>query len=250
MEEQTLKFLNKVFTLAVILVLGLLIFFISQMVYQFRSLDQLNINQVTVFGEGKVYAKPDIALVNLGVETTGATTADVISKNTEKINAVTQAIKDQGVEEKDIQTTNYNLSPLYNWTEAAGRIFQGYTLTQNLQVKIRDFAKVGEILRQAVAKGANLAGNLQFTIENPEQFRQEARAKAIEQAKQNAQNLASSSGIKLGKLINIYENYYPYAVYEEAIGLGGGFAEPAPAPVIEPGQNEISVTINLTYRIR
>lgn len=249
MEEQTLKFLNKALGIATILVLGILVFFVGQMFYQFRALDQQNMNQITVSGEGKVYAKPDIALVSLGVETTGLTTSDVISKNTAKMNAVIQAVKDSGVEQKDIQTTNYNLAPLYNWTEAAGRVFQGYTLTQNLQVKIRDFSKVGDILQQAVVKGANLTSNLQFTIEDPEQYKQEARQKAVEQAKEKADNLASASGITLGKLINVYENYvYPMYESAKAVGLGGGGV--VPSPTIEPGQNEISITVNLTYRVK
>ena len=252
MDEQTTKVFNKFTASFGLLVIGILVFFVGQMVFNFRQLDQQNMNQVTVSGEGKVYAKPDIALVNLGVETKGQTTAEVISKNTEKMNAVTQSVKDQGVEEKDIKTTNYNLAPLYNWTEGAGRVFQGYTLTQNLQVKIRDFTKVGEILKQAVAKGANLTSNLQFTIENPEQFKQEARAKAIEQAKQNAQNLAEVSGIALGRLVNVHESNFPMYELAKGIGYGGGGIEAmaAPAPSIQPGQSEISVTINLTYQVK
>lgn len=249
MEEQTTKFLNKVFMLAAVLVVGVLVFFVGQMILQSKLLDQQNQNQITVSGDGKVYAKPDIALVNLGVSTTGATTADVITKNTDKMNAVMKAVKDLGVEEKDIQTTNYSLNPLYNYTEAAGRIFQGYKLEQDLQIKIRDFTKVGDILQQAVAKGANLTSNLQFTIENPEQYREEARAKAITQAKINAQDLAKESGVSLGKLINVYENYNPYySEMNKVAGLGVA-PEAAPAPTIQPGQQEIDVTINLTYRV-
>jgi hypothetical protein len=243
---------NRFFMVIAILVIGVLVYFVGQMFYQQKMIDLQNTYQITVNGEGKVYAKPDIALVNLGVTIQGLTTQEVITKNTEKMNAVIKAVKETGVEDKDIQTTNYSLNPLYNYTEAAGRIFQGYTLDQNIQVKIRDFAKVGDILQKATAAGANLTGNLQFTIDNPEQFKQEARAKAIEQAKANAKNLADSSGIKLGKLINVYENYsYPIAYNDSAkLGMGGGIAESAPAPVIQPGQQEIQITINLTYQVR
>jgi len=252
MEEQTTKFLNKVFLLAAILIVGTLVFFVGQMVYHFKLVELQNNYQITVSGQGKVYAKPDIALASLGVTTEGSTTQDVISRNTEKMNAVIKAVKDLGVEDKDIQTTNYNLSPLYNYTEAAGRVFQGYTLEQNVQVKIRDFSKVGNVLQKATAAGANLVSNVQFTIDNPEQFKQEARAKAIEQAKSNAQNLAQVSGIKLGKLINVYENYvYPIYNSSKVMGLGGGAAvESAPAPTIQPGQQEIEITINLTYQVK
>jgi hypothetical protein len=250
-ESKQLDLSNRFFIIIAILVLGVLIYFVGQMMYQFQSLDQQSMNQITVTGEGKVYVKPDIALVSLGVKTTGLTTADVMKKNTEKMNEVIKSIKDNGVDEKDIQTTNYSLSPLYNYTEAAGRVFQGYTLDQNLDVKIRDFTKVGDILQWAVSSGANLTSNLQFTVENPEQYKQEARAKAIEQAKANAMDLVKVSGITLGKLVNIYENStYPMYNSTKAIGMGGGVMESAPAPVIQPGQTEIDITVNLTYRVK
>jgi uncharacterized protein YggE len=133
-----------------------------------------------------------------------------------------------------------------------GTTLTGYKLEQDVQVKIRDFTKIGDVLSQTTTVGANVVGDLQFTIDNPEQFKEQARAKAIAQAKTNAQNLAKESGIGLGKIINVYENYnYPmaYSVNAKA-GMGGGVAESAPAPVIQPGQQEIDVTINLTYQVR
>lgn len=250
MDEQTIKFLNKTFTLAAVLVVGVLVFFVGQMFYQSKLLDQQNSNQITVSGEGKVYAKPDVALISLGVTTTGPTVADVTKKNTDKMNAVIEAVKNLKIDEKDIQTTNYSLTPLYNWTEKLGNIFQGYTLSQNVQVKIRDFTKIGDVLSQATIKGANLVADLQFTIDNPEQFREQARAKAIEQAKANAQNLAKESGVRLGKLINVYENSNSYPVVYNAMGKGGGVAESAPVPTIQPGQQEIDITISLTYQVK
>jgi uncharacterized protein YggE len=248
--EQTTKFLNKVFILATILVLGVLVFFVGQMIYQVKSLDQQNANQVTVSGEGKVYAKPDVAIISLGVTTTGTTVAEVTKNNTDKMNAVIAAVKNLKIDEKDIQTTNYSLTPLYNYTEAAGRVFQGYTLNQNIQVKIRDFTKIGDVLSQATTNGANLVGDLQFVIDNPEQFREQARAKAIEQAKANVKNLAKESGIKLGKLINVYENNYsPSPIMYSAMGKGGAAPEAA-VPTVQPGQQEIDVTISLTYQVK
>jgi hypothetical protein len=251
MEQETIKFLNKIFKLFLVLVIGILIFLAWQMFYQSKNLDQLNMNQITVSGEAKVYAKPDIALVDLGVTTTAQTTEEAISKNTEKINAVIKAVKDLGIEEKDIQTTKYNLSPLYNYTQISGRIFQGYTLDQNVRVKIRDFSKVGETLQKATSAGANLTGNLVFTIDDVEALKNQARAEAIEKAKEQAENLAKESGIKLGKIVNIYENnYYPMYGNEKAMGLGGaGDVQMSVAPTIEPGQEEITVNINLVYRV-
>jgi len=236
--------------LLAVLVVGVLVFFVGQMILQNRAIDFQNQNQITVSGQGKIYAKPDIAIVNLGTKTSGLTVADVTKKNTEVMNAVIEAVKALKIEEKDIQTTNYSLLPNYNYTQYSGRIFEGYILEQSIQVKIRDFTKIGDVLGQTTAKGANLVGDLQFTIDNPEQFREQARAKAIEKAKANANNLAKESGIKLGKLVNVYENYNSYPMmYEKSAGMGGA-TDSAPAPTIEPGQQEINVTINLTYRVK
>jgi len=251
MEEQTTKFLGKVLTLSTILVLGVLIFFVGQMVYQFQYLDQQNMNQITVSGEGKVYAQPDIALVSLGVTSQAVTVADATKNNIEKMNAVIAGVKALGVDEKDIQTTNYNLTPVYSSYLRGGSTLNGYKLEQDIQVKIRDFTKISEILSQSTTNGANLVGDLQFTIDNPEQFKEQARQQAIEQAKAKAQSLEKDSGIVLGKIVNIYENYaYPmYDSVKTMSALGGGM-ESAPSPVIQPGQTEISVTINLSYRVK
>ncbi|MCX6718535.1 MAG: SIMPL domain-containing protein [Candidatus Staskawiczbacteria bacterium] len=251
MDEQIKKILDKSFMLAAILVVGILVFFVGQIVLQNKSADLQNQNQITVSGEGKVYAKPDVALISLGVTAQAVTVADVTKSGTDKMNAVIDAVKKLGVDEKDIQTTNYSLTPNYNYTQNAGRIFQGYTLEQDVQVKIRDFTKVGDILAKATSVGANLVGDLQFTIDNPEQFKEQARAKAIAQAKANAENLAKESGIGLGKIINIFENSYNSSpvMYSSAKAMGAGVMDSAPVPTVQPGQQEIDVTINLTYKI-
>ncbi len=265
MDDQILKFLNKAYLLAGILILGILVFFVGQIVLQNKQIDQQNQYQFTVSGQGKVYAKPDVALLNLGVKVDGNTVADVTKSGNDKMNAVVAAIKKMGVDDKDIQTTNYNLSPVYentivpmtysammpNIPVKSSSNLKGYSLEQDVQVKIRDFDKIGQIMSQATSIGANLISDLQFTIDNPEQFREQARAKAIAEAQENARNLAKESGIGLGKLINIYENYNPYPIYNKAMGMGGAVADSAPAaPTIQPGQQEIDVTINLTYQVK
>lgn len=261
MDEQTIKFLNKTFTLAAVLVVGVLVFFVGQIALQSRSLDQQNQNQITVSGVGKVYAKPDVALVSLGVTTQATTVADVTKNNTAQMNAVIQVLKDLKVDEKDIQTTNYSLTPVYNnlkYSQISGMMnlstqgntIVGYSLEQNIQVKIRDFAKIGDIISQATAKGSNAVGDLQFTIDKPEQLQQQARALAIADAKSNANNLSKESGIGLGKLINVNEGYSPSPIMYSAKAMGGGVAESAPAPTIQPGQQEIDVTVNLTYQVK
>ncbi|MCX6722813.1 MAG: SIMPL domain-containing protein [Candidatus Staskawiczbacteria bacterium] len=252
MEEKTINLLNKIYKLSAVLVVGILVFFVGQIILQNKSVDLQNVNQITVSGEGKIYAKPDVAIISVGVTTTATTVADVTKSNTEKMNAVIEVVKNLKIDEKDIQTTNYNLTPNYNYTQNADRVFQGYILEQNIQVKIRDFTKIGDVLSKTSEKGANLVGDLQFTIDNPEQFKEQARAKAIAQAKENAQNLAKESGIGLGKIINIYENSYNSSSirYDSAKAMGLGAPESVPVPTVQPGQQEIDITINLTYQVK
>ena len=263
MDEQLKVFIKRGQLMVGVLIAGVLVFFVGQMMYQSRALDIQNQNQITVSGEGKIYAKPDVALISLGVTVQGSTVADVTKKNTDKMNAVIAVVKALKVDEKDIQTTNYSLTPNYSsqtliysmpvlQSGNSTPTIIGYTLEQDMQVKIRDFTKIGDIISQATASGANLVGSLQFTIDNPEQFKDQARAVAIKQAKINAQNLTKESGIDLGKLINVYESSSPYPVMYNSVSkaMGAGAVDSAPVPTVQPGQQEIDVTINLTYQVR
>ena len=127
----------------------------------------------------------------------------------------------------------------------------GYEVTQSLEVKIRDMAKIGDILQGATDAGANQVGDLQLTVDKQDELKKQAREEAIKKAKARAQELASQLGIKLVRIVNFSEGvsvpyYYDYAL-KEAAGMGG---ETAPSPQIETGENKISVTVTITYEIR
>lgn len=249
-EIKKLEFSNRLFIVFLVLILGILGFFVASTVFKFRSIDYPR--EITVSAEGKVFAKPDIALVKLGITTEGWEIKTVVKENTEKMKAVLKEVKNLGIEEKDIQTTRYNLTPRYEWTKEGQRIFKGYVLEQEVRVKIRNFEKIGEIMEKATEKGANLIGDLSFTIDDPEVVREKAREEAIKRAKTKAEKIATQTGIKLKKLINVYEDYaYPVPTTEMmkdygGIG-GGGFTA---APEIQPGEQEVIVRINLVYRIK
>ncbi len=247
-ETKQLDLSNKVYKLVVAVIVLVALFYFGQLFYNFQTLPQNYPQEISVSGQGKIYAKPDVAVLVLGVEDKGAKISDIVKDNTDKMNKIIKDVKDSGVDEKDIQTTQYTITPEYNWTERGGRIFVGYVLTQQVTVKIRDFEKVGSILDKATTDGANAVGDLQFTIDSPEKVQAEARQKAIEQAKEKAKTLASQSGLKIVKLINVFEGgYYPQPIY--AKGMGGAESVSA-VPQIQPGQMEIDSTVTLTYRVR
>jgi len=208
-------------------------------------------NIITVSGTGEVYAKPDLALTTFSVVTEAKTVDAAMQDNTTKMNAVIASVKSQGVEDKDLKTTNFNISPRYEWDEEwRNRTLVGYDVTQSLQVKMRDLTKIGGIVQGATTAGANEVGDLQFTIDNEDTLREEARGKAIEEAKAKAKTLASQLNIRLVRIISFSENgvmpiYYPMpAKSTEASGIGGG------VPDIQTGENKISVTVILTYQIK
>src|SRR3989338_9184024 len=137
-----------------------------------RSLDQLT---VSVSGEGKVFAAPDIAELNFGVQTGRKKTAkEAMETLAERMTAVIDAVKSAGVEEKDIATQYLSLSPSYDWDEGQ-RIDRGFEASQNLNVKIRNLDEISSVLSSAALAGANQVGNVNFTIDDPEELRAQAR---------------------------------------------------------------------------
>lgn len=214
-------------------------------------------NTITVSDTGEVYAKPDLAITSFSVVTEAKTVAEALSENTTKMNAVINAIKNLGVEEKDLKTINFNISPHYDYTDRSAvypyyegtRVLAGYDVTQTLQVKIRDLTKVGDIIQAAVDNGSNDASDLQFTIDKEEELTKQAREQAINNTKTKAEELASELGVKLVRITSFSENNYaPYYYGLEkasSVGMGGGDV----APQIETGENKIQVTVYITYEI-
>ena len=211
-------------------------------------------NQFSVSATGRVFAKPDIANLIVGVKTEAKFTAALaVKENTAKMNEIIKALKDIGIEEKDIQTTNYNLSPVYDWTDKTGQRLKGYEVNQNINIKIRDLDKIGDAIAKTTEKGANQIGNISFTIDDEFALRNEARAEAIKKAKEKAESIVGATGIKLGKIVNVYENqvYYPSAINysnkEMSLGIGGGAV---PAPDIQAGENEVVVEATVVWEVR
>jgi len=212
-------------------------------------------NTITVSDKGEVYAKPDLAITTFSVVIEKKTVAEAMKENAKKMNAVIDSVKEQGVEDKDLKTVNFNIYPRYEWYDTiqfypqGKRVLVGYEVQQSLEVKIRDMEKIGDIIQGATDAGANQVGDLQFTIDNQDEFKKQARGQAIEKAKNKAEELASQLGVKLVRITNFSESgVIPYYYgFEKAVGMGGG--EEAPAPEIETGENKIEVNVTITYEI-
>ena len=208
-------------------------------------------NTISFSGEGKVFAKPDIGLIRIVVFSEAASSQEAEKINVPKSKAMVNFLKKQGVDEKDIKTTEYQITPQYSYPEGAPPKIKNYQAYQELEVKIRKIDQTSTIIDGVVGAGANKVTDLRFTIDDPEKLQTEARAKAIENAKEKAEELEDQLGINLGKIINFSENTggYPGPYYLEAKdfgqgGVGGG------VPEIPTGDNEIVVNVTITYQIK
>lgn len=235
--------------------------------YYSKSIEPSSFRSFSVSAEGKATAVPDIAQFTFSVITQGGKNlSELQAENTEKTNRVIEFIKNNSVDSKDIKTQTYNIEPRYQYFSCPSNAVSsitprpcpppeivGYTITQNVLVKVRDFAKAGDILSGAVSSGANSVSQINFTIDDPTKIENEARADAIQKAKEKAKFVAKEGDFQIGRLLFIDEGgYMPYyygATKEMSLGMGGD-SMTVPTPTIEPGTQEIKVNIILRYEIR
>lgn len=207
-----------------------------------------------VDGSGVVYAKADIANISVGLQTeTMKTAAEATNESVEKMNNIVASIKDLGIEDKDIKTSNYSLSPVYNWTDNKGRELDGYQVYQSLDIKVRNLEIIGDIISETTKQGANQIGSINFTIDDEYELKNQARELAIAKAKEKAELIASQTGMKLGEIKNLYEssyipNYSNYSNAKMEMSMDDGFALSSPS--IETGQNEIRVEVTISYEVK
>jgi len=245
---------NKLFTVVVVLVmLGLLTVLGTIVVknlksYQYIGKPTAERDTISISGQGKVTGIPDIATIEVGLMTEKPDVASAQKENTLKMNRLIKKLKELGVEEKDIQTSYYNIYPQYDWPEGK-QVLRGYQVNQGVSTKIRNLSKVGDILAAAGEGGANQVSGLSFNIDDPEKLRQEARIKALQNAKEKAEALAVVAGVELGKIVSFSEySEAPSYTYKAMEGLGGGGE--APAPTVEKGSMDIVVNVTISYEIK
>lgn len=206
---------------------------------------------ISASAEGKATVTPDIAEVSFSVLSKGVNPQALSQTNTEKMNAVLASIKSQGIEDKDIKTTGYNLNPDYRWDEQTERNFiTGYTLTQTVNVKVRDLSKVASLVGGLTPLGVNQIGGINFRVENSDAALKTAREEAIQKARVKAEEMARAAGTRLGRLVTMNEYASPIApYYSRDFGMGGMAEVKNIAPNIQPGSEELSVGVSVTYEL-
>ena len=200
--------------------------------------------QVSVAGHGEVKGRPDTATVQIGVESEATTAKEALAQNTAQAQAIQQKLKDLGVAEKDLQTSNFAVNPTYG---NDGRQITGYHVSNSVTVTIRNLDQAGALLDQVVQAGANSIYGISFSVEDPQKLLEQARQQAVANAKARATQLASAGGAAIGDVLVISENAnapvpLPMAARAEAA--------PSAAVPVQPGEQSFSVDVQVTYGLR
>ena len=205
---------------------------------------------IWVTGQGEVMAVPDIAELRLGVEARADTVSEAQTQASEAMHKVMEALKDNSVAAKDIQTQRFSIYPVTRWIKDRDEEeVTGYRVTNIVIAKIRKVDKAGIIIDAVTKAGGDFTRiqNISFSVDDPIPYYEEARGKAVKDAKNKATQLADSAGVKLGKPTYISEGaiYQPPRVDEFAKGV----PTPAPAPPISPGELKVTVSVQVAYEI-
>ena len=257
MQKQTSTWL---FILGWALILAIGIFFVGYFMFK-SSMAQSPYgiaNSITVNGEGKASVKPDMLVVNLSVSELAATTELAQTQSDEKMNKIKELLSGYAIPESNIKTTSVNVYPEYDRSDASWRKLLGYRAQNSLSISITG-ENFGEIWGKIVADvatiwGVNVDGTY-FDLKDKNAALAGARQKALDDAKVKAEQLAKASGRRLGKVLNITDNSYynmPWPIYYgKAEGMGGIAMDTATVSTpISPGETEVTVNVNVVYRIR
>ena len=204
-----------------------------------------NDNRIYVTGSATVTTTPDIAITQLGVQTYNTEVEPAVDENNQKAEAIIAALRAQGVEDRDMKTSYFSIYPQRDYNENTYEII-GYQVNNTISVTLRDLDAVGKTLQVAITAGANTISGLSFTLDDPEPFKDEARTKAIEDARRRAESMAEAAGIELGKVLSVSETSSGYYV-GRAESYDAGMAKNE-VPV-EPGELEVTIQVSMVFEI-
>jgi len=201
---------------------------------------------INVVGTGQVRGTPDVLDLTIGVSTRAKSAGEALSRNSDLSNKLNGVLRDAGVDEKDIQTSNLSISPIY---DDNGENVIAYGVSNTVEVKIRDLDKAGKIVDAAagVAGDEIVVNGLVFSFDDNSELVAQARTEAVKRAKSQAEQLAKAAGVELGDILTISEASAPEGPVLEAAPRQASTSDSATP--IEPGSQSLSVQVNMTFKI-
>lgn len=215
------------------------------------SAEEYNKSTIQVNGIGEITAKPDVAYINISVETSSMVAADAVKQNAEKTKNVIDKIKSV-IDKKDkVKTTNYSLSPVYEYNNTTKKQYlKEYRVVNEVLVETYNLDNVGKLIDSTTTLGANRISGPRFGIKNSDDLEREALVKAVEDAKRTAETVALASGTNIIKILRINPSYNSPIPYYDGGYKTRAFAaaETAPTP-IESGDLTITANVSIVYEI-
>jgi uncharacterized protein YggE len=204
---------------------------------------------ISVTGTGEAFGEPDIALITLGVQAQAADVATAREDAAATAQALIDSVKANGVAERDIQTTQFEIQPQYDFSQGRSPTIIGYEVTNVLSIRVRQIDNTGKVLDDATAAGGNrtVVRSVSFTIDDPTELRAEARSLALKEARAKADQLANDSGVSLGDVLSISESGGPVPLpvaADAVIAPRTGAGTP-----IETGELRIVINVSVRYNI-
>lgn len=205
---------------------------------------------LTVTGKGEVLAAPDVAYLNVSVETLAKSASQAVRQNAEKTDKVIKAIKAKLGEEDKVSTAGYNLSPVYEYNNQTNKSeFKGYRASNRITVEAHSLKDVGAIIDSTAEAGLNKIESLSFETSKRGEYRKKALEKAVNDAKATAETLARAAGVKITQILELSPSYdYPSPVYRD-YSFAKESAPAAPPTPIEPGEITVSASVNIVFEI-
>ena len=208
------------------------------------------VRTLSVSGNGQANLAPDIAYIYVGVHTENPTAAEAVADNTTQTQTVIQAIKDFGIDVKDIRTTNFSIYPQDKYDPQSGTPTgdKTYVVDNTVYVTVRKLDQLGDLLDTVVKAGANTVNSVQFDVADKAEALKQARADAVKDAEAQAKSLAEAASLSLGEIQSI--SFLDSQPIFDGKGGGGAMAAEAAAVPIQPGQLTFTVTVNISYALK
>jgi uncharacterized protein YggE len=205
---------------------------------------------ISVTGEASISVPPDRAEIDAGVTSDAKTAREASEANNAAMGKVIAALKTSGIDEKDVQTSHISLQPQYSSSlssRSGPAAVVGYRASNRVAIHLKDVAKVAGVIDTLVSAGANDIGNINFMVSNGSKLLDDAREKAVADARRKAEIYARAAGVTLGVPLSISEGGTQQPVFRSKVAMPMAAAAPTP---IAQGEETLSVSVNVTWAIK
>jgi hypothetical protein len=208
---------------------------------------------LSITAAGDVTRAPDIAYINAGVQNEAKTAKEAMAANARNMTGVMKALKAAGIADKDVQTSNFSLSPRYDYVKNSGttgrQVLAGYTVSNQVTAKVSKLDELGATLDALVSAGGNTVSDVRFALDNSKPAQDEARRLAMQAAVQRANLYAEAAGYKVARIVSINESFQSYEPEPKVMMVRANVMESAPTPIAS-GELTFSASVTVLFELK